>query len=79
MTLTQGMVLSPREYTLLSREYSIRLRSLFRPPMVPTYYGIVVGKESGELLAYMWFSEAREEWIIFSPESATEEVEALFS
>ncbi len=74
-----GTRLTPKEYVSLAREYHVRLKTEFTPPCLPTTFGRVDGKESGEILAYLWFSEARSEWWMFSPDDATEAVEALFT
>ncbi len=77
--LLERIQLSPKQYVDLCREYDVRMRSIFRAPIPPTYYAVIEGKDSKELLAYLWFDAARQQWAMFSPEEATEEIEALFS
>jgi hypothetical protein len=79
MDVVEGTRLTRREYVALCRDDRLNIRSAFHPPTLPVYNASVTGKESGELLAYLWFSPAREEWIMFSPLEASEEAEALFS
>ena len=74
-----GHTLSPWEYVRLCKSYRVRIKSIFRAPMPPTYYGRLEGRESGETLAYLWFDAARVEWVMFSPENATEELTQAFS
>ncbi len=73
-----GTRLTPKEYVSLARSYHVRLKTEFVPPCLPTTFGRVDGKESGEILAYLWFNSAREEWWMFSPDDATDEVVRLF-
>ncbi len=73
-----GQRLSPREYLSLIAEYNVRLHLLFTPPSPPVCYGEVRGKESGAVLAYLWHNAAREEWVMFSPDDATEEIVEAF-
>ena len=73
-----GTRLTPKEYASLARSYHVRQKTEFTPPCLPTTFGRVDGKASGEVLAYLWFSEARSEWWMFSPDDATDEVVRLF-
>jgi hypothetical protein len=73
------MVLSPKEYVRLCTQYRVRIRSLFTPPIPPTYYARVATREDNTLISYLWWNDAREEWIAFDPDLASEEVTSLFS
>ncbi len=75
----EGQRLSAHEYVSLARAYQIRCKSVFVPPYIPTVFGVVEGKASGEVIAYLWFNPARSEWVLFSEASATDEVVELFS
>ncbi len=73
-----GTRLTPKEYVSLARSYHVRLKTEFTPPCLPTTFGRVDGKASGEVLAYLWFNPARTEWWMFSVEDATDAVAELF-
>ncbi len=73
-----GTRLTPKEYVSLARSYNVRLKTEFTPPCLPTTFGRVDGRVSGEVLAYLWFSEARSEWWMFSVDDATDAVAELF-
>ena len=79
MDVIEGQCLSPKEFASLSREYHVDLKSVFEPPCLPAAYGKAEGKHSRELLAYLFFDVATEQWTLHAPDSATEEVEALFA
>ena len=71
--------LTPREYISLASEYRVTLVTDFVAPCPPTVFGRVEGRESEEILAYLWFSPGDEGWWMFAPECASEAVEDLFA
>ncbi len=79
MEAIEGTALSPKEYLELSRAYVVRVRTVWPRVGLPVSYGRVEGRESGEVLAYLSWDAAREEWAIFAPDDATEEAERAFA
>ena len=74
----QGTALSPLEYVSLAREYTVRARTVWPRVGLPSSYGRVEGKESGEILAYLWFDPCRTVWHIFDPDDAPDEAVGAF-
>ena len=76
--------LTPKEYISLASHYRVTLVTDFVAPCPPTVFGRVEGRESGEVLAYLWFSPGLEiagdeGWWMFAPECASEAVEDRFA
>lgn len=78
MDSSARMTFSYPQFCQLARLFHISLKSLFIPPSPPVYYGQVRSREDDELVCLLWRDEARDEWVAFAPDEATEEVEKLF-
>ena len=68
------MRLTLREYCELCKHYRVRTRGLSVPGHPPVHYARVESRSDNQLIAYMWFDGGREEWVMFDPDSATDEV-----
>lgn len=78
-TSSRSMVLNAAEFIELTREYDVWMRHHLVPPLTVERYAAVSGKNSGELIGYMWFNQMTDEWLLFGPEDATEEILEVFA
>lgn len=59
-----GVKLSPKEFIKLTHDYKVKLHEHFVPPCIPVWFATV--EEDDEVLAYLSFDAAREEWTMLS-------------